>query len=63
MTNCENCGAPLHGSVCEYCGTEYNLKTVNEDSGKNIHEDVNVWTDCYGVTHRRIVKREEDWRG
>ena len=22
-TNCRNCGAPLHGSVCEYCGTEY----------------------------------------
>lgn len=23
MTNCINCGAPLHGHVCEYCGTEY----------------------------------------
>lgn len=22
-TNCRNCGAPIHGSVCEYCGTEY----------------------------------------
>lgn len=22
-TNCRNCGAPLHGSVCEYCGTVY----------------------------------------
>lgn len=21
--NCKNCGAPLHGDVCEYCGTEY----------------------------------------
>ena len=25
ITNCKNCGAVLHGSVCEYCGTEYNI--------------------------------------
>lgn len=24
MTNCVNCGTPLHGNKCEYCGTEYN---------------------------------------
>ena len=23
ITNCKNCGAPLHGDHCEYCGTEY----------------------------------------
>ena len=23
LTNCVNCGAPLHGNKCEYCGTEY----------------------------------------
>lgn len=23
LTNCKNCGAPLHGPVCEYCGTVY----------------------------------------
>ena len=23
ITNCKNCGAPLHGNRCEYCGTEY----------------------------------------
>lgn len=22
MTNCPNCGAPLHGNKCDYCGTE-----------------------------------------
>ena len=21
--NCPNCGAPRHGRVCEYCGTEF----------------------------------------
>ena len=25
-TNCVNCGAPLRGRVCEYCGTEYGRK-------------------------------------
>ena len=23
ITNCLNCGAPLHGDVCKYCGTTY----------------------------------------
>lgn len=23
ITNCINCGAPLHNGKCEYCGTEY----------------------------------------
>lgn len=21
MTNCPNCGAPIHGAQCDYCGT------------------------------------------
>lgn len=23
VTNCKNCGAPVHNNICEYCGTEY----------------------------------------
>lgn len=23
LTNCKNCGAPIHYGVCEYCGTDY----------------------------------------
>lgn len=23
LTSCINCGAPLHGDKCEYCGTSY----------------------------------------
>lgn len=23
MTNCPNCGAPIKGSRCEYCGTQF----------------------------------------
>ena len=25
MTNCPNCGAPIKGSICEYCGTRFDL--------------------------------------
>ena len=28
MTNCPNCGAPIHGSSCEYCGTEFDTIRV-----------------------------------
>lgn len=28
MTNCPNCGAPITGDVCEYCGTVFK-KAVN----------------------------------
>lgn len=55
MTNCVNCGAPLHGNVCEYCGTEYNLKHIDEDSAQNSHEDIEVWTDCNGIIHMEIT--------
>ena len=23
ITNCPNCGAPVNGSICEYCGTKF----------------------------------------
>jgi len=26
---CKNCGAPLNGYKCEYCGTEYTLDFNN----------------------------------
>lgn len=26
MTNCPNCGAPITGSVCEYCGTRHGIR-------------------------------------
>lgn len=33
-TNCLNCGAPLTGSKCQYCGTEYKGNGVVADFGK-----------------------------
>lgn len=32
LRNCINCGAPLRGPVCEYCGTMYEKE--NKFSGK-----------------------------
>lgn len=30
-TNCKNCGAPLHSTTCEYCGTEYEwISEIND---------------------------------
>lgn len=30
ITNCPNCGAPLKGGKCEYCGTE--IHHIDEDA-------------------------------
>ena len=29
QSNCVNCGAVLHGNICEYCGTEYNNNCIS----------------------------------
>lgn len=31
--NCVNCGAVLHGHVCEYCGTEYHHYEQHKTEG------------------------------
>lgn len=48
---CEGCGAPMHGSVCEYCGRDYGvnekstsfsssqIRTVTEDELHKMHRD------------------------
>lgn len=33
MTNCLNCGAPITGDVCEYCGTRH-------DTGFTVRMDI-----------------------
>lgn len=42
MTNCVNCGAPLKGLKCEYCGTEYlDKNTIRADfSGDKMFGDL-----------------------
>jgi hypothetical protein len=31
QSNCHNCGAPITGSTCEYCGTRFNIRVVEEE--------------------------------
>lgn len=40
MTNCVNCGAILHGSKCEYCGTEYNNGVIAVNFQNSDHTGV-----------------------
>lgn len=66
MTNCKNCGAPLHGSRCEYCGTEYPV-----DVGYDNKVTVNVTGLAYPTTTKLIKDITEQmeyfhnymWRG
>lgn len=55
MTNCVNCGAPLHGNICEYCGTEYGQNHSETNSDKENNEEIFIWTDCNGITHRSVI--------
>lgn len=34
MTNCQNCGSPISGIKCEYCGTTF-FDLVDISTGKN----------------------------
>lgn len=53
---CLQCGAPIHGSKCEYCGTEYAFNTENHIEAtiyghkvKGYVGDVNVERVVYGA--------------
>lgn len=40
MTNCLNCGAPITGDVCEYCGTRHDTGiTIRFDPPKQLLYD------------------------
>ena len=43
ITNCINCGAPLHDGKCDYCGSEYSKNTpVSVDRLDRIGADVTI---------------------
>mgnify|MGYP004657774481 CR=1 FL=1 len=37
MYNCPNCGAPITGTKCEYCGTVFNAEAANRAADGNEH--------------------------
>lgn len=38
-TNCPNCGAPIKGGRCEYCGTKFVQELEGEDLAKFLNGD------------------------
>lgn len=51
---CVNCGAPLHGFKCEYCGTEYECEKTVQDS--YCEPQYETYTDSEGYLHRELLK-------
>lgn len=49
ITNCPNCGAPLHGMKCEYCGTELKGNFVKVDIGESPYGTLNIGGHDYKV--------------
>jgi rRNA maturation protein Nop10 len=37
MSNCPNCGAPITGPECEYCGTTFHVSKPKHCSHDDIH--------------------------
>ena len=51
MTNCKNCGAPLTGGKCEYCGTEYDTFSRAPINPRIYPRSINSYEDMeQGVT-------------
>ena len=57
LMNCVNCGAPLQGTKCHYCGTEYNNEghiSASFDASDSTGI-VNLW----GKTYQCYVSKME----
>lgn len=54
-TNCPNCGAPKHGSVCEYCGTSF-ARFAGEAVVEVNYDTVDIYDWSGAVVYR--VKKE-----
>lgn len=66
MRNCPNCGAPVHGAVCEYCGTVQTspelaaeIKLSEKIIRRMIEED--YWRKAAAVSMRMLCRIPEDW--
>lgn len=58
LTNCINCGAPLHGLVCAYCGTDYGEKGTPlriDVNGERFRGNMNLMGTDYDVYVEDVV--------
>lgn len=67
MTNCKNCGAPLHGGKCEYCGTEYDsigIAPINPriyPKSISVHESMKYPTHVFYADNEPILTVDSLW--
>lgn len=52
MTNCPNCGAPVTGGVCEYCGTRHGVTVLVPASPTPVIRETITMHTVDGETHR-----------
>lgn len=70
LTNCVNCGAPLQGSTCGYCGTRYAGNKVQACFGEGQAagtltvggEEFEVYLQSVEIK-QYVAEAERDWRG
>lgn len=55
QTNCHNCGAPITGPECEYCGTRFTIRVVEPE-----REIINLYADNKLITS--LIRCEYDER-
>lgn len=63
MNNCKNCGAPLTGSYCEYCGTYYGNKELDDYRLQEVlhnleRERVQVSIDLQTEYMRNLIRQQ-----
>lgn len=49
QTNCHNCGAPITGPECEYCGTKFNIRVVEPEA------EITIVYDGFGREVAKLV--------
>jgi hypothetical protein len=56
--NCRNCGAPVNGSACTYCGTRPSGVRVTYTGDVVCDEPSYAWSASSGVMSPRVVRRD-----
>lgn len=57
MTNCPNCGAPITGRRCEYCGTVFSENTTEIDELiDDLISDCNEYSKKLAIEHEQALQ-------
>lgn len=61
MNNCINCGAPLDGDTCQYCGTDYGDKRGDEKINLELRLSTQMQEISAAINKR--IEEEDNRRG